>query len=137
MRAAFVDASGRREGGYDASCRLETLDLGVDGRPFGGRSFRWSRKCCTLHPCSAGVIGVLCITTSVLPLGLSHGRPLQLRDKVVGWRTCGFELPDIIANRDAVVGKFVEKARNSLRLGADVILPMGITQCPSISSRTG
>jgi hypothetical protein len=50
--------------------------------------------------------------------------------KVIGWRTCGFELPDIIANRDKVVNTFVDKARELVALGADVILPMGITQCP-------
>jgi Asp/Glu/hydantoin racemase len=51
-------------------------------------------------------------------------------DKVVGWRTCGFELPDIIDNRDKVVSRFVDNARELVKLGADVILPMGITQCP-------
>ena len=40
------------------------------------------------------------------------------------------ELPDIIANRDKVVATFIDKARELIQLGADVILPMGITQCP-------
>ena len=53
-----------------------------------------------------------------------------MMQKVVGWRTCGFELPDIIANRETVVENFIDKARELIKLGADVILPMGITQCP-------
>ena len=39
-------------------------------------------------------------------------------------------MPDIIANRERVVTTFVESARELVKLGADVILPMGITQCP-------
>ena len=66
----------------------------------------------------------------VLPLGYRMVDRFNMRDKVVGWRTCGFELPDIIANRDVVVANFVEKAKELVALGADVILPMGITQCP-------
>jgi Asp/Glu/hydantoin racemase len=66
----------------------------------------------------------------VLPLGYRMVERYHMMDKVIGWRTCGFELPEIIANRDAVVGNFVGKARELVKLGADVILPMGITQCP-------
>jgi allantoin racemase len=66
----------------------------------------------------------------VLPLGYRMVERFNMMHKVIGWRTCGFELPDIVANRDAVVGRFVEQARELVELGADVILPMGVTQCP-------
>jgi allantoin racemase len=74
--------------------------------------------------------GILMYDDFVLPLGYRMVERFNMMSKVVGWRTCGFELPDIIANRDKVVGTFVEKARELVKLGADVILPMGITQCP-------
>jgi allantoin racemase len=74
--------------------------------------------------------GIMMYHDFVLPLGYRMVDRFNMRDKVIGWRTCGFELPDIIANRDKVVATFVEKAKELVDLGADVILPMGITQCP-------
>ena len=35
----------------------------------------------------------------------------------------GFELPDITANRDAVVKNFVDEAKRLIQLGAEVIIP--------------
>jgi len=66
----------------------------------------------------------------VLPLGYRMVERFNMMPKVIGWRTCGFELPDIIANRDRVVNTFIDSARELVKMGADVILPMGITQCP-------
>ena len=130
---AFLDAYREAERqGYDAVVPLGTLDLGVDaGRsvvdiPVVGPSESM------LHIASmlGRRFGVLMYDDFVLPLGYRMVDRFNMRDKVIGWRTCGFELPDIIANRDKVVGIFVEKARELVKLGADVILPMGITQCP-------
>jgi allantoin racemase len=74
--------------------------------------------------------GIIMYDDALLPLGYRMVERVDMMHKVVGWRTCGFDLPDIVANRDAVVGTFVEKAHELVRAGADVILPMGITQCP-------
>jgi Asp/Glu/hydantoin racemase len=74
--------------------------------------------------------GIIMYDDFVIPLGYRMVERFHMIDKVVGWRTCGFELPDIIANRDKVVSRFVDNARELVKLGADVILPMGITQCP-------
>jgi allantoin racemase len=74
--------------------------------------------------------GIIMYDDALLPLGYRMVERFDMMHKVVGWRTCGFDLPDITANRDAVVGTFVEKARELVRAGADVILRMGITQCP-------
>ena len=129
----FLDAFREAERqGYDAVVPLGTLDLGVDaGRcvvdiPVVGPSESM------LHIASmlGRRFGVLMYDDFVLPLGYRMVDRFNMRDKVIGWRTCGFELPDIIKNRDKVVGTFVEKARELVKLGADVILPMGITQCP-------
>lgn len=130
---AFVDAYREAEKqGYDAVVPLGTLDLGVDaGRcvvdiPVVGPSESM------LHIASmlGRRFGILMYDDVLLPLGYRMVDRFHMMDKVVGWRTCGFELPDILANRDAVVATFVEKARELVKIGADVILPMGITQCP-------
>jgi Asp/Glu/hydantoin racemase len=39
-------------------------------------------------------------------------------------------LPDITAHRDKVVQNFVSEAKKLVALGAEVIIPMGVTQCP-------
>jgi allantoin racemase len=130
---AFVDAYREAEKqGYDAVVPLGTLDLGVDaGRcvvdiPVVGPSESM------LHIASmlGRRFGIVMYDDVLLPLGYRMVDRFHMMDKVVGWRTCGFELPDILANRDAVVATFVEKARELVKIGADVILPMGITQCP-------
>jgi allantoin racemase len=129
----FIDAFREaQKQGYDAVVPLGTLDLGVDaGRcvvdiPVVGPSESM------LHIASmlGRRFGIIMYDDFVLPLGYRMVERFNMMHKVVGWRTCGFELPDIIKNRDAVVGTFVEKARELVKLGADVILPMGITQCP-------
>ena len=129
----FVEAFREAERqGYDAVVPLGTLDLGVDaGRsvvdiPVVGPSESM------LHIASmlGRRFGIIMYHDFVVPLGYRMVERFHMLDKVVGWRTCGFELPDIIANRDKVVQNFVDNARELIALGADVILPMGITQCP-------
>lgn len=129
----FIEAFREAERqGYDAVVPLGTLDLGVDaGRsvvdiPVVGPSESM------LHIASmlGRRFGVIMYDDFVVPLGYRMVERYHMIDKVIGWRTCGFELPDIIANRDKVVSKFVDNARELIKLGADVILPMGITQCP-------
>jgi allantoin racemase len=130
---AFIDAFREAEKqGYDAVVPLGTLDLGVDaGRsvvdiPVVGPSESM------LHIASmlGRRFGILQYHDFNLPLGYRMVERFNMIHKVVGWRSCGFELPDIAANRDAVVATFVERAKELVSLGADVILPMGITQCP-------
>src|SRR3984893_8591835 len=104
---AFRDAEKQ---GYDAVVPLGTLDLGVDaGRcavdiPVVGPSESM------LHIASmlGRRFGVMMYHDFVLPLGYRMVDRYNMRDKVIGWRTCGFELPDIIANRDTVIANFVE-----------------------------
>jgi allantoin racemase len=118
--------------GYDAVVPLGTLDLGVDA----GRSVvdipvvGPSESMLHIGAMLGRRFGVIMYDDVVIPLGYRMVERYHMIDKVIGWRTCGFELPDIIANRDKVVATFVEKARELVKLGADVILPMGITQCP-------
>jgi allantoin racemase len=129
----FIDAFREAEKqGYDAVVPLGTLDLGVDaGRcvvdiPVVGPSESMLHIAAML----GRRFGIIMYDDVVIPLGYRMVERFHMIDKVIGWRTCGFELPDIIANRDKVVDTFVDKARELVKLGADVILPMGITQCP-------
>jgi len=129
----FLDAFREAEKqGYDAVVPLGTLDLGVDaGRcvvdiPVVGPSESMLHIAAML----GRRFGIIMYDDFVIPLGYRMVERCHMIDKVVGWRTCGFELPDIIANRDKVVNTFVDRARELIKLGADVILPMGITQCP-------
>ena len=102
----FLDAFREAERqGYDAVVPLGTLDLGVDaGRcvvdiPVVGPSESM------LHIASmlGRRFGIIMYDDFVIPLGYRMVERFHMIDKVVGWRTCGFELPDIIANRDKVV----------------------------------
>ena len=126
---AFRDAEKQ---GYDAVVPLGTLDLGVDA----GRSavdipvVGPSKSMLHIASMLGRRFGIMMYHDFVLPLGYRMVEQFNMMPKVVGWRTCGFELPDIIANRERVVSKFVDSARELVKLGADVILPMGITQCP-------
>jgi allantoin racemase len=130
---AYLDAFRAAERqGYHAVVPLGTADFGVDaGRcvvdiPVVGASEAMLHIAAML----GRRFGLIMYDDALLPLGYRMVERVDMMHKVVGWRTCGFDLPDIAANRDAVVGTFVAKARELVGLGADVILPLGITQCP-------
>ena len=42
----------------------------------------------------------------------------------------GFDLPDLTAHREEAIANFVSEAKRLITLGAEVIIPMGISQCP-------
>jgi allantoin racemase len=131
---AFFDAYRRAEReGYDAVVPLGVLDLGVDG----GRSMV---DILVLGPCETALhvasivgdrFGCIVYHESLIPMTESIVRRYGMQDRIVGWRASGFDLPDIAANRDAVVANFVTAARSLIeKQRADVIIPMGISQCP-------
>ena len=131
---AFVDAFRRAEAeGYDAAVPLGTLDLAVDA----------ARSCvdipvigpaeAMLHlGCMLGQrFGVLVYSHTSLVLCRRIVKQYEMTDKIVGWKVSGFHLPDIIANREKCLDNFVRHARELVEENdAEVILPMGITQCP-------
>jgi allantoin racemase len=131
---AFFDAYRRAEReGYDAVVPLGVLDLGVEG----GRSMV---DILVLGPCETALhvasmvgdrFGCIVYHESLIPMTESIVRRYGMEDRIVGWRASGFDLPDIAANRDAVVENFVAAARSLIeKERADVIIPMGISQCP-------
>jgi allantoin racemase len=131
---AFFDAYRRAEReGYDAVVPLGVLDLGVDG----GRSMV---DILVLGPCETALhiasmvgdrFGCIVYHDSLIPMTESIVRRYGLQDRIVGYRSSGFDLPDMAANHDAVVKNFVAAARSLIdQERADVIIPMGISQCP-------
>ena len=127
---AFRDAERQ---GYDAVVPLGMLDLGVDG----GRSVV---DIPVIGPCEASIyiasllgdrFGGIVYHEKLLSMTWAIVRRYGMEGKFVGWRTSGFDLPDLIANRDAVIENFVAGARSLVEEdNADVIIPMGISQCP-------
>ncbi len=131
---AFVDAFRRAEAeGYDAAVPLGTLDLAVDAArscvdiPVIGPAEAMLHIACMLGQ----RFGVLVYSHTSLVLCRRIVRQYAMTDRIVGWKVSGFHLPDIIANRDACLKNFVQHARELVEANdAEVILPMGITQCP-------
>jgi allantoin racemase len=131
---AFIDAFRRAEAeGYDAVVPLGTLDLGVEaGRsavdiPIIGPAEAMLHIACML----GNRFGLLVYSQTSLVLCRRTVAQYGMTDKVVGFRQSGFHLPDIAANRDAALANFVSNARSLVEdHDCDVILPMGITQCP-------
>lgn len=131
---AFIDAFRRAEAeGYDAAVPLGTLDLAVDAArsvvdiPIVGPAEAM------LHIASllGDRFGAIVYSDTSLVLCRRIVKRYEMTHKMVGFRSCGIPLPDIIANRERFLETFVAHARDLVaRDGAEVILPMGITQCP-------
>lgn len=131
---AFIDAYRRAEAeGYDAIVPLGTLDLAVDaGRscvdiPIIGPAEAMLHIACML----GNRFGLLVYSETSLVLCRRIVRQYGMGDKVVGFRQSGFHLPDIAANAEATKANFLANAKALVaEHDCDVILPMGITQCP-------
>ena len=57
-------------------------------------------------------------------------RRYGMEHHVVDFGVTGFDLPDLAAHHDEVVKNFVNEAKRLIQRGAEVIIPMGISQCP-------
>ena len=131
---AFIEAFRRAEAeGYDAAVPLGALDLAVDAArsvvdiPIVGPAEAMLHIACLL----GDRFGVLVYSESSLVLCRRIVKRYEMTDKIVGWRSCGISLPDIAANRERFTEVFLGQARKLVEDdGAEVILPMGITQCP-------
>lgn len=128
--AAFREAERQ---GYDAVVPLGTLDLGVDG----GRSVVdipvVAPTEAMLHVASllGDRFGAVVYHDDLIPMLRAIVRRYGMEDRMGGWRATGFDLPDLSANAAAMGEAFVKVARDLVRKdGCDVILAMGVTQCP-------
>jgi allantoin racemase len=119
--------------GYDAVVPLGFLDLGVDG----GKS---AVDIPVVGPCEASLhlaamvgdrIGFMVYHPSLIPFSRAIVRRYGMEPWAAGFRATGFDLPDLAAHHDEAVENFLKEARTLIdEDGADVIVPMGISQCP-------
>ena len=130
---AFLDAYRRAEkDGYDAVVPLGMLDLGVDG----GRSavdipvVGPMEACLHVAALLGDRFGLIIYHKNLLAFNRAIVRRYGMENRVVDFGVCGFDLPDLAAHHDEVVQNFVNEARRLIDLGAEVIIPMGISQCP-------
>jgi allantoin racemase len=118
--------------GYDAVVPLGMLDLGVDGGksvvdiPVVGPMEAALHIACLL----GDRFGLIIYHANLLAFNRAIVRCYGMENRIVGFGVSGFDLPDIAAHRDEVVQNFVNEAKKLVSQGAEVIIPMGVTQCP-------
>lgn len=130
---AYIESFKRAEReGYNAVVPLGMLDLGVDG----GKS---AVDIPVVGPCEACLhlasligdrFGLIVYHQSLLAFSRAIVRRYGMENHVVGFGVSGFDLPDLAAHHEEVVKNFVSEARRLVDQGAEVIIPMGISQCP-------
>ena len=130
---AFIDSFKRAEKeGYDAVVPLGTLDLGVDGGksavdiPVVGPT----EACLHVASLIGDRFGVMVYHQSLVTFSRAIIRRYGMEHRLVGFGVSGFDLPDLAAHHDQVVDNFVKEAKRLVEQGAEVIYPMGISQCP-------
>jgi len=130
---AFIDAYRRAEReGYNAVVPLGMLDLAVDGGKSAVDIPVVGPMEASLHIASllGDRFGLIIYHEKLLAFNRAIVRRYGMEDRIVGFGVSGFDLPDIAAHREEVVQNFVEEAKKLIAQGAEVIIPMGITQCP-------
>jgi allantoin racemase len=118
--------------GYDAIVPLGMLDLGVDGGKSAVDIPVVAPMESSLHIASllGDRFGLIIYHEKLLAFNRAIVRHYGMEDKIVGFGVSGFDLPDITANREKVVENFLAEGKKLVAQGAEVIIPMGITQCP-------
>jgi allantoin racemase len=130
---AFIDAYRRAErDGYDAVVPLGMLDLAVDGGKSAVDIPVVGPLEASLHVASliGDKFGLIVYHKSLLAFNRALIRRYGMEERVVDFGVSGFDLPDLAAHHDEVVENFVNEARRLVAQGAEVIVPMGISQCP-------
>src|SRR4030095_7967125 len=118
--------------GYDAAVPFGVVVLGVDGGKSAVDIPCVGRLESPLHIASllGARFGLIIYHEKLLGFNRAIVRRYGMEDRIVGFGVSGFDLPDIAANRDKVVENFVGEAKKLVAQGAEVIIPMGVTQCP-------
>ncbi|MGH7816617.1 MAG: aspartate/glutamate racemase family protein [Candidatus Binatia bacterium] len=130
---AFIESFKQAErDGYDAVVPLGTLDLGVDGGKSAVNIPVVGPTEAALHVAAivGDKFGLIIYHDRQLPFMRAIVRRYGMEDRVAGFGVSGFDLPDLAAHRDEVVANFIAEAQRLIGLGAEVIIPMGISQCP-------
>jgi allantoin racemase len=118
--------------GYHAVVPLGMLDLGVDGGKSAVDIPVVGPMESSLHIASllGDRFGLIIYHEKLLAFNRAIVRRYGMENKIVGFGVSGFDLPDITANREKVVENFLAEGKKLVAQGAEVIIPMGITQCP-------
>ncbi len=118
--------------GYDAVVPLGMLDLGVDGGKSAVDIPVVGPMEAALHiACLIGDrFGLIIYHAKLLAFNRAIVRRYGMEQRIVGFGVSGFDLPDLTAHRDEVVQNFVSEGKKLVDNGAEVIIPMGISQCP-------
>lgn len=120
--------------GFDAVVPLGMLDLGVDG----GRSLVdipvIGPSLATLHVAAmvGERFGVICYQAHNIPRHRAQARAYGMEHFIGGYRTVAIPIRNLTAQHDKLVKTFVREARSLIEVeGVDVIIPQGISQCPT------
>lgn len=130
---AFIDAYRRAEReGYDAVVPLGMLDLAVDGGKSAVDILVVGPMEASLHVASlvGDRFGLIVYHESMLAFNRAIVRRYGMENRVVGFGVCGFDLPDLATHREEMTQSFVDEARRLVKQGAEVVIPMGVSQCP-------
>ncbi|MGE5302410.1 MAG: aspartate/glutamate racemase family protein [Alphaproteobacteria bacterium] len=130
---AYIESFRRAEKeGYDAVVPLGMLDLGVDGGKSAVDIPVVGPLEASLHiACLLGDrFGLIIYHEKLLAFNRAIVRRYGMEERIVGFGVSGFDLPDLTAHREEVVQNFVSEAKKLVANGAEVIIPMGISQCP-------
>jgi len=130
---AYIDCFKRAErDGYDAVVPLGMLDLGVDGGKSAVDIPVVGPVEASLHIASiiGDRFGLIVYHNSLLPFSRAIVQRYGMESRVVDFGVSGFDLPDLAAHHDEVVENFVNEAKRLVTQGSEVIIPMGISQCP-------
>ncbi len=127
---AFVEAERQ---GYDAVVPLGMLDLGVDGArslvdiPVIGPA----QACMHIASLLGDRFGLITYNAEGIPRHRAQARFYGMSDRIAGYRTVGMRLMDMADGVERMTEAFVAGARSLIKDdGADVIIPLGVTQCP-------
>lgn len=130
---AFIESFKQAEReGYNAVVPLGMLDLAVDGGKSAVDIPVVGPMEASLHIASllGDRFGLIVYHENLLAFSRAIVRRYGMEERIVGFGVSGFDLPDIAAHRDKVIENFVAEAKRLVAQGAEVIIPMGITQCP-------
>ena len=118
--------------GYNAVVPLGMLDLGVDGGKSAVDIPVVGPTEAVLHIASllGDRFGMIIYHEKALAYNRAIVRRYGMEERIVGFGFSGFDVPDLTIHRDEVVQNFVDEAKKLIADGAEVIIPMGISQCP-------
>lgn len=127
---AFVEAERQ---GYDAVVPLGMLDLGVDG----GRALvdipiiGPAQACMHIAALLGDRFGMITYNAEGIPRHRAQARFYGMGERICGYRTVGLRLKDMAGAVEQMTETFVREARALIEDdGAEVIIPLGVTQCP-------